>query len=43
MGGRDNSVHLVSQGKVDSWPKMSKDLVAEKLIDHLAHLMGRAS
>lgn len=43
MGGIENSVHLVSQGKVDSWPKMSKERVAEKLIDHLAHLLGRAS
>jgi phosphopantothenoylcysteine decarboxylase/phosphopantothenate--cysteine ligase len=43
MGGPDNTVHLISQNKVESWPKMSKEQVAERLISHLAHLIGRAS
>jgi len=43
MGGVDNTVHLVSQNKVESWPKMSKEQVAERLISHLAHLIGRPS
>ncbi len=39
MGGMRNSVHLVSAGGVESWPEMSKDAVADRLMQHLAGLL----
>ncbi|NNE22227.1 MAG: bifunctional phosphopantothenoylcysteine decarboxylase/phosphopantothenate--cysteine ligase CoaBC [Rhizobiales bacterium] len=39
MGGAHNTVHLVSSGGVESWPEMSKDAVAERLMQHLANLI----
>jgi phosphopantothenoylcysteine decarboxylase/phosphopantothenate--cysteine ligase len=38
MGSDSNAVHLVSASGVVSWPTMSKDAVAEKLVAHLASL-----
>ncbi len=38
MGGDANAVHLVSASGVTSWPVMSKDAVASKLVAHLAAL-----
>jgi phosphopantothenoylcysteine decarboxylase/phosphopantothenate--cysteine ligase len=39
FGGSDNTVHLVTKTGVESWPRMSKDAVAEQLAarirDHL--------
>ena len=39
LGGGDNTVHIVTQAGVDSWPRMTKDAVAERLAarirDHL--------
>jgi phosphopantothenoylcysteine decarboxylase/phosphopantothenate--cysteine ligase len=39
FGGHDNTVHLVTKTGVESWPRMSKDAVAEQLAarirDHL--------
>ncbi|MGI9465260.1 MAG: bifunctional phosphopantothenoylcysteine decarboxylase/phosphopantothenate--cysteine ligase CoaBC, partial [Aestuariivirgaceae bacterium] len=39
MGGTRNTVHLVSAGGVESWPEMSKDAVADRLMMHLAGLL----
>ena len=35
MGGERNTVHLVTPDGVESWPEMSKELVAEKLMRRL--------
>ncbi len=40
MGGDRNSVHLVTHDGEISWPEMSKDAVAAKLIDELALRLG---
>jgi phosphopantothenoylcysteine decarboxylase / phosphopantothenate---cysteine ligase len=32
MGGDRNTVHIVSNGNVESWPEMSKHDVAEKIV-----------
>jgi phosphopantothenoylcysteine decarboxylase/phosphopantothenate--cysteine ligase len=42
MGGDENTVHLVSAGGVDSWPKMRKEDVAARLVSVLAGLIGGA-
>lgn len=36
MGGDRNSVHLLSDGGIESWPEMSKADVAAKIIDRAA-------
>ncbi len=36
MGGTNNTVHIVSPDGVESWPEMSKQQVAEKLMSLLA-------
>jgi phosphopantothenoylcysteine decarboxylase / phosphopantothenate---cysteine ligase len=38
MGGLRNTVHLVTRNGVDSWPDMSKQEVAERLMAHLVSL-----
>lgn len=40
MGGLDNIVHIISRDKVESWPRMSKNLVAEKLVRHISLLLS---
>ena len=40
MGGMRNTVHLVSAGGVESWPEMSKNAVADRLMQHLAGLVS---
>jgi phosphopantothenoylcysteine decarboxylase / phosphopantothenate---cysteine ligase len=40
FGGTDNSVHLVTATEVESWPKMSKQEVAERLIKKLAAMIA---
>ena len=40
MGGLDNIVHIISRDKVESWPRLSKDLVAEKLVRHISLLLS---
>jgi phosphopantothenoylcysteine decarboxylase/phosphopantothenate--cysteine ligase len=32
MGGDMNTVHIVSKDAIDSWPKLSKAEVAERLV-----------
>ncbi|MDZ4735320.1 MAG: bifunctional phosphopantothenoylcysteine decarboxylase/phosphopantothenate--cysteine ligase CoaBC [Rhodospirillaceae bacterium] len=43
FGGANNTVHLITSDKVDSWPAMSKDEVAERLADRIAARLGAAS
>ena len=44
MGGDRNTVHIVSRDGVESWPEMSKDEVADKLISRIAaHVARRAA
>lgn len=40
FGGDLNTVHLVSASGVEDWPQMSKDEVAQKLMDRLAHMLA---
>lgn len=39
FGGDRNTVHLVSTSGVEDWPQMSKDEVAEKLMERLAQML----
>ena len=36
FGGDENTVHLISRSGADAWPKMSKQDVAERLVDRIA-------
>jgi phosphopantothenoylcysteine decarboxylase/phosphopantothenate--cysteine ligase len=36
MGGEDNAVHLVREGKVEHWDEMTKQDVATKLVTQIA-------
>ena len=36
MGGNDNQVHLVKEGKVEHWEPMTKQDVATKLVEEMA-------
>jgi len=36
MGGEDNTVHLIREGKVEDWEPMSKQAVAHKLVARIA-------
>ena len=36
FGGDDNSVHLITADGVDSWPRMSKQAVADQLVSRIA-------
>jgi phosphopantothenoylcysteine decarboxylase/phosphopantothenate--cysteine ligase len=40
MGGPDNAVHLLTQGGVEDWPRMSKRQVAERLVARIAAALG---
>ncbi len=42
MGGDDNTVHLVSRDKVETWPTLDKDEVARRLIVRLTEMAGAA-
>ena len=39
MGGMRNTVHLITRDGVESWPEMSKQEVAERLMERLASLV----
>ena len=39
MGGDINTVHLISQAGVETWPTMSKQQVADKLVARLATML----
>jgi len=43
MGGDRNRVHLVTGEGVEDWPEMSKEEVAQRLIDRVAAQLGRAA
>jgi phosphopantothenoylcysteine decarboxylase/phosphopantothenate--cysteine ligase len=43
MGGDANTVHLVSEAGVETWPTLPKDEVAQRLVAHLARLSGPAT
>jgi phosphopantothenoylcysteine decarboxylase/phosphopantothenate--cysteine ligase len=40
MGGGDNTVHLVTADRVETWPTLDKDEVARRLIARLADMAG---
>jgi phosphopantothenoylcysteine decarboxylase/phosphopantothenate--cysteine ligase len=42
MGGEMNTVHIVSKDAIDSWPKLSKVEVAERLIALFATKFAKA-
>ena len=42
MGGDTNMVHLVSAKGVETWPRMSKREVAQRLMDRLAAMLGQS-
>jgi phosphopantothenoylcysteine decarboxylase / phosphopantothenate---cysteine ligase len=42
FGGNKNSVHLISRSKVQSWPEMSKDEVAQRLVQAAAECLRQA-
>jgi len=42
MGGERNTVHLVTRDNVESWPELSKQEVAERLMERLASLAASA-
>jgi phosphopantothenoylcysteine decarboxylase/phosphopantothenate--cysteine ligase len=40
MGGSENAVVLISDAGAESWPRMGKDAVAERLVQKLAETLG---
>ena len=40
MGGKENAVHLVNAEGVDTWDKMSKTKVAERLVQKICDTLG---
>jgi phosphopantothenoylcysteine decarboxylase/phosphopantothenate--cysteine ligase len=42
MGGDENTVHLVREGKTEDWEPMSKQAVARKLIERMAEVLADA-
>jgi phosphopantothenoylcysteine decarboxylase / phosphopantothenate---cysteine ligase len=43
FGGAENTVHLVAKDGVESWPKLSKQDVAERLVDTIVRRLAVAS
>jgi phosphopantothenoylcysteine decarboxylase/phosphopantothenate--cysteine ligase len=43
FGGAENTVHLVASDGVESWPRLSKQDVAERLVDTIQRRLGSAS
>lgn len=43
MGGDRNTVHIISAGVIDSWPVMTKDQVADALVQRIAMAVGPAA
>lgn len=41
MGGKKNTVHLVTATKVEPWPELEKSEVASRLVAYLADVLGR--
>lgn len=42
FGGPRNTVHLISGSGVEPWPEMSKEAVAERLVQRIAGALGKA-
>jgi phosphopantothenoylcysteine decarboxylase / phosphopantothenate---cysteine ligase len=42
MGGANNAFLIVSKDGVESWPEASKDVIARKLMERVAHAVGEA-
>lgn len=42
MGGDRNTVHLITRDGVDSWPTLSKEAVAQQLVERIAAAIGKA-
>jgi phosphopantothenoylcysteine decarboxylase/phosphopantothenate--cysteine ligase len=40
MGGDDNTVHLITGAGVESWPKMRKAEVAQKVLERAAQQLA---
>jgi len=40
MGGDDNTVHLISEGKTEDWEPMTKQGVAHKLVERMAEALN---
>ncbi|MFC4292625.1 bifunctional phosphopantothenoylcysteine decarboxylase/phosphopantothenate--cysteine ligase CoaBC [Sphingorhabdus arenilitoris] len=40
MGGSENSVHIVTKDGTESWPKAHKEVVARKLMEKIANVIG---
>lgn len=40
MGGDDNAVHLISEGKTEEWEPMTKQAVARKLVERIGEALG---
>jgi phosphopantothenoylcysteine decarboxylase/phosphopantothenate--cysteine ligase len=40
MGGDSNTVHLISANRVESWPPLSKDEVARRLVERIAAMQA---
>ena len=36
MGGDENTVHLIAEGKTEAWEPMSKQAVARRLVERMA-------
>jgi phosphopantothenoylcysteine decarboxylase/phosphopantothenate--cysteine ligase len=39
MGGDENAVHLISEGKTEDWEPMTKQAVAHKLVERIAEAL----
>ena len=42
MGGAANTVHIVTADGVESWERMTKDAVADRLAERIAAALGGA-
>jgi phosphopantothenoylcysteine decarboxylase/phosphopantothenate--cysteine ligase len=42
MGGDDNTVHLIREGKVEDWKPMTKQAVARELVERIAQQLHKA-
>jgi phosphopantothenoylcysteine decarboxylase/phosphopantothenate--cysteine ligase len=41
MGGDNNAFHIVTAGGTESWPTSSKEVMARKLMEKIAHVFAR--
>ena len=39
MGGDDNTVHLITEGKTEDWEPMTKQAVARRLVEKIAEAL----